>query len=42
VTAFVLVIASDKKATLYHENTKVLKHEKINQLDFPGLAGFGH
>ena len=22
--------------------TKVLKHEKIKQLDFTGLAGFGH
>jgi len=42
VTASVLVIASDKKAIIYHESTKVLKYEKIKQLDFLGLAGFGH
>jgi len=30
--------ASIKYAILYHESTKVLKHEKIKQLDFLGLV----
>jgi hypothetical protein len=37
-----LITASISLAIIYHKKISILKHTKIQQLEFVNIAGFGH